>query len=554
MPILSLLACVLIMGGCATPTQRSVQSLPPMDNSVIARIQQEVAENSKSLATAQDTLRHDLTSSKPAAPLQMAAPRLDPLESGMISVKMYNATASQLFAALADQAKLNLIVDPAVLSADKRADLFLNNVTLREAVNEILQAFDIVGEINGNTLRVNLMGERVMSLDFLSTSMNMTLNSGGNVFGGSASSGAGGGGGSNSLRGDVSLTGNNGTKTDPYEQFEAAIKRIIGDESIGEKKDLTGESNNSKSNATYSLNRISGTLYVKARPSKLRSVEKLLEQTQKTLRRQVQIDAQLIDVNLSDNFSLGVDWTALRDRVASVYGVNPAEMSSLTTSFPGMTSNTLPLRQIVIPARLLGSSAGAAAGIAYQNAGMSVVLNALRSFGNLEVLSNPSVQVRNGTPALLSVGTNSAYIASSTATVTNPGGGASTTTSSVQTNSVFSGVMIGVIPFISEDGKVDLLVNPMQTDVSPQSLQLVQVSNGNYVSLPVVDYKGMSTTLILRDGDTVMIGGLIDQRRSLNDRGAPGLSDSPLLGWAFGNQSKAHSSRELVMVLRVSIL
>ena len=203
---------------------------------------------------------------------------------------------------------------------------------------------------------------------------------------------------------------------------------------------------------------------------------------------------------------------------------------------------------------MIGSPTGIGGGLAYQGSNVATIINALRSFGNIEVLSNPSIQVRNGTPALLTVGTNSTYVASSTSFITNPGGGASTTSSSVQTNSVFSGVMIGVIPFIGEDGKVDLLVNPMQTDVNPSSLQLVQVGGGNFVSLPIVDYKGMSTTLILRDGDTVMIGGLIDQRRSLNDQGAPGLSDIPFVGWLFGNQSRTHSNRELVMILRIKIL
>ena len=354
------------------------------------------------------------------------------------------------------------------------------------------------------------------------------------------------------MRGDVSITGNNGIKTDPYEQFEAAVKRIIEEETVGEKKGSAGDSANSKSGASYSLNRVTGTLYLKARPSKLLAVEKLLERTQKVLRRQVQIDAQLIDVTLSDNFNMGVDWTVMRSRLAASYGVNPLSLATTTSIFPA--TGALPAGTITIPGQVIGSPTGIGGGLAYQGSNVATIINALRSFGNIEVLSNPSIQVRNGTPALLTVGTNSTYVASSTSFITNPGGGASTTSSSVQTNSVFSGVMIGVIPFIGEDGKVDLLVNPMQTDVNPSSLQLVQVGGGNFVSLPIVDYKGMSTTLILRDGDTVMIGGLIDQRRSLNDQGAPGLSDIPFVGWLFGNQSRTHSNRELVMILRIKIL
>lgn len=198
--------------------------------------------------------------------------------------------------------------------------------------------------------------------------------------------------------------------------------------------------------------------------------------------------------------------------------------------------------------------AGPALGVSYQGSNYGVVINALRSFGNLKVLSNPNVQVRNGTPALLSVGTSSRYVSQSASTQTVPGGGASTTSSSVQTDTVFSGVMVGVLPMVRDDGRIELLLNPMQSDVDPASLQLVSVGGDNLVSLPKVSYKGLTTTLNVGDGDVVVVGGLIDQRSSNNDRGAPGVSDVPLLGKMFGNENKVHGSRELVIVLRVRVL
>lgn len=68
-------------------------------------------------------------------------------------------------------------------------------------------------------------------------------------------------------------------------------------------------------------------------------------------------------------------------------------------------------------------------------------------------------KVRNGTPALLSVGTSSRYVSQSASTQTVPGGGASTTSSSVQTDTVFSGVMVGVLPMVRDDGRIELLLN-----------------------------------------------------------------------------------------------
>lgn len=100
--------------------------------------------------------------------------------------------------------------------------------------------------------------------------------------------------------------------------------------------------------------------------------------------------------------------------------------------------------------------------------------------------------------------------------------------------------MVGVLPMVRDDGRIELLLNPMQSDVEPASLQLVSVGGDNLVSLPKVSYKGLTTTLNVGDGDVVVVGGLIDQRSSNNDRGAPGVSDVPLLGKLFGNENKVH--------------
>jgi general secretion pathway protein D len=285
----------------------------------------------------------------------------------------------------------------------------------------------------------------------------------------------------------------------------------------------------------------------------MRAVEKMLAQVHKVLGKQVYVEAQLIDVQLSDNFEFGVDWTSLRSRLAAGFGSSPMQLGGSTGVLPN-ASTGYPARSISIPAALIGSVAGPALGVSYQGSNYGVVINALRSFGNLKVLSNPNVQVRNGTPALLSVGTSSRYVSQSASTQTVPGGGASTTSSSVQTDTVFSGVMVGVLPMVRDDGRIELLLNPMQSDVDPSSLQLVSVGGNNQVSLPKVSYKGLTTTLNVGDGDVVVVGGLIDQRSSSNDRGAPVVSDVPLFGKMFGNENKVHGSRELVIVLRVRVL
>jgi len=564
------LAVVAMLGGCATETtdsRRSIGALPTAEYESVKRMRDEIVLESKRMVESRDALYKELSVSRAQAAPVVIPPVVDVLEQELISVSMMSASISDLLIAFSDQAGLNLIVDPNVLAITKRADMYLKKVSPREFINEVMRAFDVTGDIRGNTLRVNLLDERIFALDMLNATMSMDVSSGGNVFGANSS-----GGSANALRGNVLLSGGSGAKTDPYEQIEASVKRILGDDSTKRATNVTVGANvnalgAAASNALvvddaphervasiFTLNRNSGTMYVKARPSQLRSIEKLLDRTQKILRRQVQIEAQLIDVQLNDGFEFGVDWKLLRQHAAAGFGVVPASLDGVSSALGTSGLGDLAARTLTLPAQLLGSQAGPSLGVGYQEGKFSAVLTALRSFGAIKILSNPSVQVRNGTPALLTVGTNARFVSKSSVTLSVPGGGASTTSSDVQTDSVFSGVMVGVIPFIRDDGQVELVVHPMQTEVESKSLALVDIGANNKITLPVVNYKGMTTTLNIASGDTVMIGGLIDRRISNDDRGAPVASDIPLLGKLFGNQRTSHNSRELVMVLRVNVL
>jgi MSHA type pilus biogenesis protein MshL len=583
---LALLGVALLAIGCSNQAPRSSSSLPPPDTAAADQMRAHAAQESQRLLAHQQLLLAEMNKAAPVTPIAPVAPVFDPLEGKLITVAVSKASISQILEAFADAGKLNLIVDPNVLKGDQLADMHLRQVTLREGFNEVLRTYDVAGEFRGNTLRVTLTEEKLFSLNFLNTKSSIQMGSGGNVFG--SGGGSGGSGGSGAQQGNLTLSGSGGTSTDPFLELESSLKAVLGDgnqDRAGQQHQQQLQNQNQSTTAAglsssvwasgqaagrpaatqqaplatmnedsgFTLNKMTGTLYVKARPSKMRVVEKMLEQVHKVLSKQVYVEAQLIDVQLSDNFEFGVDWNSLRSRLATGFGASPLTLGTSSGTLPNASAG-YPARAISIPAALIGSVAGPALGLAYQGSNYGVVINALRSFGNLKVLSNPNVQVRNGTPALLSVGTSSRYVSQSASTQTTPGGGASTTSSSVQTDTVFSGVMVGVLPMVRDDGRIELMLNPMQSDVDPSSLALVAVGGANLVSLPKVSYKGLTTTLNVGDGDVVVVGGLIDQRTSSNDRGAPGVSDIPWLGKLFGNEVKTHGSREMVIVLRVRVL
>ncbi|MCL7715154.1 pilus (MSHA type) biogenesis protein MshL [Stenotrophomonas mori] len=550
----------LVLGACSNMPPRSAQELPPTEYTALERTGGAIAEESAKLASEQDRLREKVERSlqRAAEAAPPVAPAYDPLENTVVSISMFNADVGQLLWALADELKMNLIVDPRVLEQRQHTSLHLRNVSAREVYNHILDAFDLHGEIRGGALVVGQMRERIFNVDLLNSNTSFDLSTGGDVFGAGIQSAGGGG---QSLRGTLTMTGTVGKDNDPYKQLDAAIKVILGGEQAAA---AAGPDAPPPPEAgRYSLDPGTGTLFVRARPSQIRAVEELIAATTQKMRRQVLVEAQILDVSLNDDFQYGVDWNLLRNRVAGIYGDSPATIAPVAGT--DTQPNLLPYqrygrygdqaRNIVFPNQTLGSVAGRGFGISYLSDTFSAALNALRTFGNVKVLSNPSVRVRNGSPAYLSVGSNIRYVTKSTSNFSNTGGGSAYNQSTdIQTDSLFSGVVIGVAPIIHENGSVELLVHPMQTEVEPGSLTLREFPNGNAVTLPVINVKGITTTLNLRDGDTVLLGGLIDQKASLNDSGIPGLSDVPAFGRLFGSRGKQNTTRELVLVLRVKVI
>lgn len=563
--VVFLLGGAVFLAGCASQKPRSLGTLPAVESNTLNYATGHLAEESAKLRAVQDEMQKAIEKRAPAPEPQALAPKHDPLEDILVSVNLRKASLSTVLQVLAEQSKMNLLVEPDVLALDKTASLYLKRVSVREFYRNVLEAFDLSAQVEGNTIKIGLYGQRLFNLDFLNTRMDMNIASGGNVFGamtsgGSSSSGSAGGG--DLIRGNVNVSGGSSKQVEPYSEIEANLKRILGtkegklDTPAGQPLPGAaqaavrgGEEDRRELGAVYSLNRSSGTLFVSARPSQIKVVEKLIDQFSSVMRRQVLIEAQLLDVELNDAFQLGVDWNLLRNHLAGVVGDAPIQVTTSSASLPGQTS--LPISALSFPSSTIGLASGRSAGLMYSAGAVSVAVSTLRNFGNVKVISNPNIRVRNNTPALLSVGTSSRFVSKSSVTTSNSGGGATTVASDVQTDSVFAGVVVGVVPFIGEHGQIDLMIHPMQTEVDSSSLALQDVGGGNKVTLPTINYKGMTTTLNIKNGDTVIIGGLIDQSTAKSDKGIPGLSDMPVMHWLFGSESDSHKSRELVMVLRV---
>jgi type II secretory pathway component GspD/PulD (secretin) len=249
-----------------------------------------------------------------------------------------------------------------------------------------------------------------------------------------------------------------------------------------------------------------------------------------------------------------VDWSRLQGNAASTIGTNPMTLGALSTTVPNATNGG---RSLTIPAQTLGSAGSPKFGLAVGGTNHSIAINMLKTFGAVHVLSNPSIRVKNTQPAVVSVGRNERYISQTTSNVSNSGGGQNSVSANVVTANMFDGVMLGVIPFISDDGTISLTINPSQSTVKAGSTDLINVGtdqNPQRISLPKVDFKGITTSLSMRSGDMVILGGLIDETGSRSKAGLPLISEVPVLGEALGNVARTGRTRELIVVLRVRIL
>ena len=164
-------------------------------------------------------------------------------------------------------------------------------------------------------------------------------------------------------------------------------------------------------------------------------------------------------------------------------------------------------------------------------------VRAIAQAGKTEVLSRPSILARNNQQATITVGQSVPLVTSVSYNGLN-----GTPVSAISYQSV--GIILRVTPFINSSGMVEMIVSPQISQLSDQS---VTVSAG--VSAPVIDLRSADTVVVTPDGQTVIIGGLMQNQKTQTDSKVPLLGDIPLLGNLFKRRVKANTKTELMIFL-----
>jgi MSHA type pilus biogenesis protein MshL len=557
-PAWALLTMSGLLSACAlAPSQLDRAKVSDMDNASQKLMADRLVAESAKFSEMQAELVKKMEQTR-AIEVKPAVPVFNPLDATNVSLKVDDTDVRFVFKAIAEQAKLSVVLPSSLSEKPRTISLSLRNMPASQVFDHVLQILDMYGTVDRGVMVISDYQERVFNLDFLQTSISANFTAGGDVFGANQASGgsqSGGGDAAQSgVRNGFNLRGRNTNDLDPFAQVEVLLKTVIQSEmeSSPDKKDKVDRPN--PNGPRFVLNRSTGTLYIKGRPSQVATISQQVENYKNVMGRQILIEAQILDIELNDDFQYGVDWSRLKNNAAWAFGGNPINIGPINTNVPGAGN---PGRTLTIPAQTIGSAGVSGFGAAYGTSTQSIAINMLKTFGAVHVLSNPSLRVKNTQPAVVSVGRNERYISQTTSNVSNSGGGQSTVSANVITGNLFDGVMLGVIPFISDDGTIHLTINPVQTTIQAGSSDLINVGtdqNPQRISLPKVDFKGITTSLSMRSGDMVILGGLIDESGNRSKAGLPGISEIPVLGEAMGNVNRNTRSRELIVVLRVRTL
>lgn len=256
--------------------------------------------------------------------------------------------------------------------------------------------------------------------------------------------------------------------------------------------------------------------------------------------KEVLIEAKILQIALDDEYSMGVNWDGVfakmektLHRVATV-GVN--------LKYSGQSD--------VIPTTASASAKGGALQIGQLDSeGYQAVIQSLQVYGQTNLLSSPRIAVLNNEEAKILVGTNQPY---ATRSISQATGG----TANVEAENVTFldlGVKLYVTPTINKDNYITMKIKP---EVSSKISDYLIVSSGNLI--PVVKTTTTETTVMVKDGATVLIGGLIEDRKEENIKEVPGLSKIPLVGGLFRSKTKGSTSNpektELVIFLTPHII
>jgi MSHA biogenesis protein MshL len=501
------------------------------------------------------------------------------------SVVVNEVPVKEILFALARESKLNVDIDPAIQG---RVTLNAVDQTLPAILERLARQVDLTYKMDGNVLIITPDQPvlRTYKVDYV----NMNRDTKGFI-GAAAEISSTGQSASTSGSGQTTVTSTSGNgannssrtavtseaKNHLWESLIQNIKELLAETdkevivsrygSLGEAGDNTGsdesksqqdvnkakndqrEEQRSEYKTLFAANVIAnpetGVISVRATSKQHQKIQEFIDRVMGSAGKQVLIEATIVEVQLSDSFKTGIDWSRLGNS-ASSSGFTFSQRLNSSDFTPG-TINTR------------GTGGGLTVG--YFNPGgalgnIAASINLLKKFGDTKVLSSPKLMVLNNQTAVLKVVDNLVYFTVQ-AQQSTIGGSVGGTLNSITTtpNTVPVGIVMSVTPQINDAGNVNINVRPTISSL----IRYVPDPNPNITAInnqgiPEIQVREMESLLQVSSGNTAILGGLMQDVIIRNSDKVPGLSEVPGVGNVFKGKDDSTKKTELVIFLRPTVI
>ncbi len=442
----------------------------------------------------------------------------------LYSLRVREGKLQDVLLALAQDSGENLVVDPEVTGT---VTVNLNRVTLEQALDALLNQLGYSYRREGRLIFISkpVMETRIFSVNYVSTNRK-----GDKTIVATHGSGAGG---EQISASETRIAGKD--ETDFWAEIQEGLTAIIFSEDkpaavLRARQAGVVSSMSSKDGKKLVISRMTGIIQVRDYPDKLREAARFLEQMETTIQRQVFIEARFLEVTLRKEFQTGVRWDNIQNELLNL---DLTELALSWNLFGGGTTNSATGALLVAGAPLAASGAEFV---------LSDLVEALETQGKVKALASPKVATLNNQTAIVKVARQDVYFTSEISQ------GDVSTLQSFTPNTIDVGVILDVTPQIGPDGTITMNIHPSIT------AEFDRVAAPDGTEFPLLRIRETDTVVKVRDGQTIIIAGLIQESDQRERIGLPCLTNLPTLQYLFGYRSEKTEKTELVILITPTVL
>ena len=474
----------------------------------------------------------------------------------LFSIYARDSNIQDVLLAFSKESELNMVIDPELSG---KVTIDLKRVTLKEALDAILSPLGWIYTIDSKFIKISRpqMETRLFTLNYIATRRSGKRE----VY---VSTSTGGGLQTSTLPGQQTALSPGNARTgytdlisidemdlwkEIHKGLEAFIFGTVEEKEAPAEKEKPTWTRMDEKGKKLIINKSTGVILVTDYPVNLNKVASYLETVEGSSQRQVTIQAKIMEVILSDDHKEGINWKVIEGLPRSINFAWGLTNKAGTTGFPGSTTG-----YVSSPSTTGGTSASTinapgifkikpyggvlALGAAGSEIALSDIMQAIAEQGDVKILSSPTISTLNNQKAIIRVGNQDVFFITGAVATQN------TVTQIIQPMTIDIGIILDVTPQIAEDGTIIMNIHPSITDKTGE-----KTTPDGRSTFPLLSVRETDTTVRVRDGQTIIIAGLMQEKSAENYTGVPVLGSIPLLGGLFRYKTRTKSNSELVIMI-----